>query len=339
MRKISVVATNCCGWPNLTKLENGQVLCTYFNAPSHGLIEGDLVCSISDQTGSKWKKQSTVARRPKGGNRMHLAVGQCHNGDLICMNSGFFIKDEKFTGFSGHWLSRSKDLGKTWTTDSCPRVPSEIKTSIPFGRVIQLDNQRLAYASYCSQGKGRPSESWMVTSEDDGRTWAKSLVFGSNDSNEATLCHVNNRILAAVRTHIDHHVKLCETSSQGKSWKEKGSLTLPMQHPADLIQLYDTCLLLTYGIRNRGLMGIGSRLSIDGGKTWTPPWVIHQFGDKAVDIGYPSTVSLDKQGNLLTAFYTDYEPTIKNNPNLYRVLAMKWSLQDWLPPKIFETIF
>ena len=109
-----------------------------------------------------------------------------------------------------------------------------------------------------------------------------------------------------------------------------------MQHPADLIQLYDTCLLLTYGIRNRGLMGIGSRLSIDGGKTWTPPWVIHQFGDKAVDIGYPSTVSLDKQGNLLTAFYTDYEPTIKNNPNLYRVLALKWSLQDWLPPKIFE---
>jgi hypothetical protein len=99
MSKISVIATNCCGWPNLTKLENGQVLCTYFNAPSHGLIEGDLVCSISDQNGSKWIKQSVVAQRPNGGNRMHLAVGQCHNGDLICVNSGFFIKDEKLLVF------------------------------------------------------------------------------------------------------------------------------------------------------------------------------------------------------------------------------------------------
>ena len=29
------------------------------------------------------------------------------------------------------------------------------------------------------------------------------------------------------------------------------------------------------------------------------------------DIGYPSTVALDKKGTLLTAFYTDYEPTLK----------------------------
>ena len=33
-----------------------------------------------------------------------------------------------------------------------------------------------------------------------------------------------------------------------------------MQHPADLTALSDKCLLLTYGIRNRGLMGIGADL-------------------------------------------------------------------------------
>ena len=43
--RVSVVATDACGWPNLIKLENGELLCFYFNAPSHGLMEGDIVCS------------------------------------------------------------------------------------------------------------------------------------------------------------------------------------------------------------------------------------------------------------------------------------------------------
>ena len=82
------------------------------------------------------------------------------------------------------------------------------------------------------------------------------------------------------------------------------------------------------------MMGIGVRISIDAGKTWEAPWVIHQFGDLAKDIGYSSTVLLDKEGFLLTAFYTDFEPTIKKQPDSYRVLAKYWSLQDWLQPKI-----
>ena len=228
-----------------------------------------------------------VAKHPKGGNRMHLAVGMANNGDLLCFSSGFYIKEEKFAGFSGHWLSRSTDRGKTWKKDPSPDVPKVIQSAIPFGRIISMGGKKLAYSSYCSKGSGKPSETWLVSSEDDGKSWNKISKFGSNDSNEATLCHLSDkRVLAAVRTHMDHHVKLCEFSLKNKKrWKEKGPLTLPMQHPADLTKLSDNCLLLTYGIRNRGLMGIGARLSIDGGKTWRPPWVIHQFGNEAKDIG------------------------------------------------------
>ena len=337
-KKISVVATNSCGWPNLTKLKNGQILCTYFNAPSHGLMQGDLICSISDRNGLNWRKRGVVAKHPKGGNRMHLAVGMANNGDRLCFSSGFYLNDGKFTGFSGHWLSRSKDRGRTWQIDRTPRVPKIIQTAIPFGRIISMGAERLAYTCYRSKGRGNPSITWLVSSEDDGKSWNKINKFGSNDSNEATLCNISkNRVLAAVRTHNDHHVKLCETSSSGK-WKEKGPLTLPMQHPADLTELSDNCLLLTYGIRNRGLMGIGARLSIDAGKTWRPPWVIHQFGNGAKDIGYPSTVALDNKGSLLTAFYTDYESTLKKKPDMYRVLTMKWSLQDWLHPTVLGSI-
>ena len=337
-KKISVVATNACGWPNLTKFKNGQILCTYFNAPSHGLMQGDLVCSISNRNGLNWRKRGVVAKHPKDGNRMHLAVGMANNGDLLCFSSGFFVKEDKFIGFSGHWLSRSSDRGKNWYVDKCPQVPKIIQSTIPFGRIICIDDKKLAYSCYRSKGRGNPSETWMVSSEDDGKTWNKISKFGSNDSNEATLCCLGeNRVLAAVRTHVDHHVKLCEIKLNGK-WKEKGPLTLPMQHPADIIKLSENCLLLTYGIRNRGLMGIGARLSIDGGKSWRPPWVIHQFGNEAKDIGYPSTVALDKKGTLLTAFYTDYESTLIKKPNMYRVLSMRWSLKDWLHPTILGSI-
>ena len=339
MQKLSVIATNACGWPNLAKLPSGKILCTYFNAPSHGLLEGDLVCSISDRKGNGWKKLSTVAGRPKGGNRMHLAVGIAGNGDLLCFSSGFYVKDGEFKGFSGHWLSRSSDMGKNWTVDPDPIVHKGNRGAIPFGRIIRLADNRLAYSCYRSQGKGNPSETWIGFSEDDGISWTKRAKFGKNDSNEATLLQVGDgRLLAAVRTHVDHHVKLCESSNGGTTWREKGPLTLPMQHPADLIALTDECLLLTYGIRNRGLMGIGARISLDAGETWRPPWVIHQFGDQATDIGYPSTVALDKKGNLLTAFYTDYEPSLGKRAERYRVLGMRWSIKDWLHQSLLGSI-
>jgi len=111
-----------------------------------------------------------------------------------------------------------------------------------------------------------------------------------------------------------------------------------MQHPADLIKLGEGLLLLTYGIRNRGLMGIGARLSEDGGSTWRAPWVLHQFGDEATDCGYPSTVLLDEEGALLTAAYTDYESSLGVEAAGYRTIAFRWSLTDYLDEKTLQSI-
>jgi hypothetical protein len=339
MKEISIIATNACGWPNLTKLQNGRILCTYFNAPSHGLMGGDLVCSISNKKGDKWKKHGIVSPGPKGGNQMHLAVGLACNGDLLTFSSGFYVEQGKFVGFTGQRLSRSKDGGQTWETDLSPSIPKDNKGAIPFGRIIQFENGKLAYSCYRTQGVSNPSESWITFSNDDGLTWGKRIKFGRNDSNESTLCPLDDgRILAATRTHIDHHVKLCESLNSGKNWKELGPLTLPMQHPADLISLTQKCLLMTYGIRNRGLMGIGVRLSLDAGKTWRPPWVIHQFGNKAKDVGYPSTVLIDNKGSFLTAAYTDYEQSYRNKAKKYRVITKKWNLKDWLHESFLEEV-
>ena len=328
---LSVVATNACGWPNLTKLTNGDLLCVYFNAPSHGQMEGDLICSVKKSSSSRWKKLSVVSPRPPSGNRMHLAVGTANNGDILCFSSGFILENKRFVGFAGHWLSRSSDRGLSWIVDKEPVIPIKLRKSIPYGRIVPMNNGTLAYSSYRSQGRGNPSESWVCFSEDDGKSWTRYYKLGKNDSNEVALCPAGNgKLIGAVRTHIDHHLKICEFSSSTKSWQENGPVTLPMQHPGDLIQIGSKCLLLTYGLRNRGLMGFAARLSLDEGKTWLPPWTLHQCGDKASDLGYPSSVCLDKKGNMMTAFYTDYEPAFKPNSGQYRVLVKRWNLFDWM---------
>jgi hypothetical protein len=335
--ELSVVATDTCGWPNLTQLANGDLLCTYFNAPSHGLMEGDLVCSLWSKKSKRWKKLSTVAKASKGSNRMHLAVGQTHSGDLLCFSSGFVVKNGKFVRFEGQWLSRSVNGGVSWQVNPSPNVPLGIEQTIPFGRVIRLSNNRLAYTSYRSQGIGKPSNTWVIQSHDDGFTWKRKSLLGEDDSNEATLCNLGGKkILAATRTHQDHHTKLC-VQIKGK-WVDQKDLTLPMQHPADLTPISDHTVLLTYGIRNRGLMGIGARISLNQGKTWSAPWVIHQFGKGAQDIGYPSTALLNEKMEFISVFYTDYESTFKKSPHRYRVLSKKWRLKDWLNSRDYQKI-
>jgi len=301
--ELCVVATDACGWPNLTQLTNGNLLCTYFNAPSHGLMEGDLVCSLWSKKTKRWKKLSVVAKAPKGSNRMHLAVGQAHSGDLLCFSSGFVVEKGKFVRFAGQWLSRSANGGVSWEVDSSPKVPQGIEGTIPFGRVIRLSDNRLAYASYRSQGMGKPSNTWVMQSSDDG---------------------------------FNHHTKLC-LREKGK-WVDQQDLTLPMQHPADLTPISDQAVLLTYGIRNRGLMGIGARISLNEGKTWSAPWVIHQFGKGAQDVGYPSTALINKEMEFISVFYTDYESTFKKRPSRYRVLAKKWRLKDWLNSRDYQKV-
>ncbi len=328
---LSVVATHACGWPNLTKLSNGDLLCVYFNAPSHGQMEGDLVCSLKKSTSSRWQKLSVVSRRPPSGNRMHLAVGTANNGDILCFSSGFILENKKFVGFAGHWLSRSSDGGVSWKEDREPAIPQKLRNAIPYGRIVRVDDNTLAYSCYRSQGRGNPSESWVCFSEDDGNSWGRYYKLGKNDSNEVALCPLDGgKLLGATRTHIDHHVKICEFSATSKKWYEKGAVTLPMQHPADLIKIGSKALLLTYGLRNRGLMGLGVRISFDYGITWLPPCVIHQFGDQAQDIGYPSTIPLDDRGNMLTAYYTDFEPSFGHSASIYRVMVKRWNLLEWL---------
>lgn len=331
-----IAVDNVCAWPNLTKMSDGTVIATIFNQPTHGDWEGDVECWAS-KDGVIWKLQGVPAPRKPSTNRMNVAAGLARDGSLVVLASGWdrrkpvreysasVIGEYIVTPNTGSilpiWICRSADNGNTWQRD-------DMKSSklIPFGDVVQLADGNLGVCIYgSSYGK---NVSYFYASSNDGRAWEKRSVISEGVNETTPLVLKDGRLLAAGRTTGDQHIELFFSSDCGKTWKNKGPLTLGMQHPAHLLLLKDNTLLLTYGIRNRGLFGVGVRRSSDGGETWSPPEVLVNFDrtrdDKRyIDGGYPSTVQSD-DGTLITAYYCS-----RNSVHArYHMGVVRWKPED-----------
>jgi hypothetical protein len=81
-------------------------------------------------------------------------------------------------------------------------------------------------------------------------------------------------------------------------------------------------VLLVYGLRNRGLRGVGARWSRDEGQTWEPPVVLVDLED-ATDVGYPSSVQV-ADGTIVTAYYCNGIPTHQR----YHMGVVRWQIDD-----------
>jgi hypothetical protein len=305
----------------------------YFNRPSHGMMEGGLDAITSRNDGQTWEPAPSPAPPPPGENRMHIGSGVDHTGAWIVLSTGFSLVDGNMAKLQPLWLSRLPAGSPSWEIFRTVKLQSQLSHPIPHGRILALDNGSLAATFYQSEGRGKRSRACIAFSRDSGRTWSEASLIGDNDANEACLHQLDSQTLvAATRTQADHHVVFHRSVDAGRRWNREHDLTLPMQHPADLTEVGAGRLLLTYGIRNRGLMGIGARLSKDRGETWSPPVVLFQFGD-ATDCGYPSTVVCEN-GTLLTVCYSDLSPLYAG----YHMMTLRWKLEEFFDPKPLRSI-
>ena len=311
-----IAIDNVCAWPNLTLMPDGSILAAIFGQPSHGLLEGDVECWASEDGGWMWRRRGIAAPHEPGTNRMNVAAGLAHDGSIIVLSSGWGGE-----GLRGHiepvWACRSEDGGCTWSHTEDFALPDGMPHLVPFGDIVRLDGDSLAASGY---GGG---SSYLVFSNDDGRTWGDAVVLGPGDHNETALLRLRpDRWLAAARTAKDGHLELFTSSDEGRSWAFESILTLPKQHPAHLLLLSDGRVLLVYGHRNRGLYGVGARLSSDEGRTWDAPWQLVDLGCQA-DLGYPSSVQVE-DGTVVTAYYASRIPAHLR----YHMGVVRWLAEE-----------
>jgi hypothetical protein len=323
-----LVARDCCAWPVLTRWPDATLGLVHFDRPTHGRTEGNLAALVSRDNGATWESAGLAARHEPDSNRMHQASGLDHSGRWLVLSTGFRFAGGEWAGLAPLRLSVADAPGQPWATEHEVSVALPSPSLIPHGRICPLPDGRLAATFYWSEGRDHPSRAWLAFSRDGGRSWGDAVELGNGDANEVVLLsRPAGDWLAVVRTHLDHHLRLLRSADSGASWAAPIDLTLPMQHPGDLTDLGEGRILLTYGIRNRGLMAIGTRLTRDGGRTWGAPAVLYQFGE-ARDCGYPSTVTC-ADGLLLTAAYADRSPLHEG----YHLLTLKWSLDECFGPR------
>ena len=328
-----IAIDNVCAWPNLTLMPDDAVVATIFNQPTHGGWEGDVECWASQDQGRSWQLRGIPAPHDPGTNRMNVAAGLGHDGSLLVLASGWshrnpvgmFSSPDK-REILPMWACRSKDGGRSWSHQATVTSPGDkLDNLIPFGDIIQLPDDALGACIYGSSP--HEDSAYFYTSNDGGQSWGmRGTILEGNANETAPVVLPDGRLLAVSRTLDDAHLELFESADQGATWRNVGPVTLGNQHPGHLLLLKNGHLLLSFGIRNKGLCGVGVRLSEDQGRTWGPPRRIVAVDDTA-DHGYPATVE-NEDRTLLTAYYCSGIPEHCR----YHMGVVRWQGKDLCAP-------
>lgn len=331
-----IAIDNVCAWPRITLMPDETIISAIYNQPVHGEWEGDVECWASSNGGRTWQFRGVVAAHDEPQTcRLNDAAGLAHNGSLVVIVGGMTnavppgekLKEEDRLKlkFLPTWICHSFDGGRSWERTGTVNIPEGMPNLIPFGGITKSPDGTLGLSCYSHYGDDVKAEAFFLRSRDDGRSWGELVLIGAENYNEtALLCLDERRWLAACRVHLQGHLELFASEDGGQSWTNRGPLTLGWQHPGNLLKLKDGRILLTYGIRNRGLYGIGARLSDDQGTSWSPPVLLLDLQD-ARDGGYPSSVQL-QDGTIVTAYYAD---RIKAHRR-YHMGVLRWRADfDW----------
>ena len=327
-----------CAFPDIAKLESGELLVAFREAPrrktiSHHDPQSRAVLVRSKDSGRTWGEKTAIYADEDG--VQDPSIMQLKDGALL---SNFFkwrfrknredlegsgqLYDVSSLGFpEGGWTAdigtfvvRSEDSGRTWD-----KIPSHfeiaghktISTSSP---ALELTGGTIllpVYSQPVTSGSEmtRPSPSFVMRSRDKGKTWAEPALIAEDQEGKAALEEPalvrlkSGKIICMMRADSGGGdlLRQAESSDNGKTWAKFWETPI-MGHPPHLLQLTDGRILCTYGYRHKPF-GIRASLSSDEGRTWDlKNEIIIRDDGMHTDLGYPSSAEIGP-GRVLTAYY------------------------------------
>jgi photosystem II stability/assembly factor-like uncharacterized protein len=321
-----VAIDGTCSWPRLTLLPGGEISAVIWPHPNHGLVAGAAECWNSSDGGRTWSRAGVPVPNAPGTSRMNVAAGLAPDGTYVAVVAGWnhaapdawsVTTDEERKHRSQFHrppsvtvraiAAASRDGGRTWSRyGDVPDLPGSLHHLAPYGPIRPLEDGRAGAMLY-------GDASYFFTSSDQGRTWQKRGQVGppGGYNETAWIILANHDLYAAARSGDEHGLDGFRSSDGGVTWRKECPLTLPLQHPGDLLRLPDGRILLTYGVRNEGLWAVCARFGDPTARDWSAPLCLVDLegatdeprsADPLRDGGYPSTIALS-DGTLVTAYY------------------------------------
>lgn len=321
-------------FPVLTLAPDATVIAVLRGGAGHLGLEGRVEIIRSHDTGRTWSPPEVVA--DSEWDDRNPALGTSHQGTIVLSyhRQGQYDSAGKWAPTSHRSdaevpidvrVTRSFDNGLSWETPALLGV-DQLRAGSPYGKIVSLPDGTLLMAVYGGPQRdllgARMSEvedgadcSYLVRSHDDGRTWGEPSLIGPRMNETALLALPDGDVLAVMRGVAPAQaLHVTRSSDGGHTWSPPVQLTDARQHPADVVQLSNGDLLLTYGNRTAPFR-IEGRVSRDGGSSWldllltvsAPLYGYAEQPERITDLGYPSSVVHQGQG--VTVYY--YKPSVR----------------------------
>jgi Neuraminidase (sialidase) len=309
----STVTSGLGYFPVTIKLDNGDLLTVLRGGAPHVGIKGRLDLVRSTDMGKTWSAPWTAIDEDQ--DDRNPAMGQMRDGSIVlayCILSGFdstglnVSRNRAERRFDGVYLIRSTDRGKTWSKpvrDQAIFDFYKLNGAVsPYGKIIQLKDGTALMSVYFEFHDGRGNESYLFRSRDNGKSWGEPSLMAKHYNETGIVELKNGKLLAALRSEQGGNLATSESADRGRTWSAPVQVTKDREHPADLIQLKDGRVLMTFGERNPP-RGVHALLSNDGGKTWDKNKEVVLADDSPNgDCGYPSSVEV-LEGRIVTLYY------------------------------------
>lgn len=330
-------------FPSVIKKDDGVLLLVFRSAPDRRLLGNQVQDHLdphsyikyveSHDDGESWTDPKLLFAHPYAGSQ-DPCLYQMEDGTILCAsylweyihpttipNLKMPHLERRGFLFSGGYLLRSNDSGKTWDGPIYPPSTPYEKSFNSKGEKISAYNRGQmcegsdgklywAVSSADTYDPKRKTSNYLMVSEDKGSTWEYLSRIAIDDTvifNETSLYETpKGDLVAFLRTgNFNDQACITRSTDRGKTFEQWEPMGFK-GHPLQATRLPDNRVLLVYGYRHKPY-GIRARILNPECTNYlsAPEFIIRDDGGNG-DIGYPWAVYLGNN-RILVSYYFNVE--------------------------------